>query len=286
MNFAMFAHAHGLLIRNLYASGKIHRCGTEKHPHSSNGAYFFDGERGWVLDWSAGDKVHWWNDSNAKPWTDADKKAWADKRGRDERSRVDGYAKAAMDASRLLSECHIDTHPYLSSKFLSESTGLIYTNGSLFIPMRNCMNNELQGLQSIKWNEGTQKFHKKFMPGMKAKGAVFKIGSGQEIVLCEGYATGLSIYSASKRMSMNISVMCCFSASNIIEVAKTHGKYVFADNDHSKTGEKVAEATGLPWIMPDQVGMDWNDVHAKHGIMHVCKALIEIRRIKKLAATG
>jgi putative DNA primase/helicase len=121
------------------------------------------------------------------------------------------------------------------------------------------------------------------MPGMKAKGAVFRIGSGKEIVLCEGYATGLSIHAASKRMSMNIAVMCCFSASNITEVAKTHGKYVLADNDQSQTGEKVAYATGLPWLMPEQVGMDWNDVHAKYGLMQVCKALMEVRRMRNTA---
>lgn len=277
MNFLMFAQANGLIIRNLYASGKIKRCGTAKHPRSTNGAYFYDGERGWVMDWSEGDQVHWWNDANAKPWTEQDKKAWAAKRRAEEKARQEGYVAAATKASRLLSECYVHTHPYLSSKSLPEVTGLIYGNSSLLIPMRNCVTNRLQGLQSIRWHEETQSFHKKFMPGMAAKGAVFKLGSGQDIVLCEGYATGLSIYAASKRLSLNISVMCCFSASNIVEVAKVRGKYVMADHDKSQTGERVAESTGLPWIMPDQVGMDWNDVHAKSGLMHVCKALMEVR---------
>ena len=65
----------------------------------------------------------------------------------------------------------------------------------------------------------------------------------------------------------------CFSASNMVHVAKDHGHFVMADNDASKTGEQAAIDTGLPWVMPEQVGMDWNDVHATQGIFSVFAAL-------------
>ena len=70
-NFIDFARAHGLEIDpgRLYPSDKIRRCGTVEKPRSGNGAYFYDGQRGWVFDWSGAAQTIWYNDPNAKPWT-------------------------------------------------------------------------------------------------------------------------------------------------------------------------------------------------------------------------
>ena len=35
---------------------------------------------------------------------------------------------------------------------------------------------------------------------------------------------------------------------------------------------------GLGWAMADTVGMDANDVHAKHGLMAVCALVMAARR--------
>ena len=50
--FISFARAHGLDINpaKFFPGEKIRRCGTVDKPKSSNGAYFWDGERGWVVD--------------------------------------------------------------------------------------------------------------------------------------------------------------------------------------------------------------------------------------------
>ena len=104
------------------------------------------------------------------------------------------------------------------------------------------------------------------------------IGSGRKIILVEGYATGLSVHAAVKQMSPDACVMCCFSAGNIVHIANTHGHFVMADCDSSKTGEKSAIETGLPWDMPSIEGMDWNDVHANDGLMRVCVALKDLFR--------
>lgn len=300
MNFAEFAMSAGLVSRSFIADGKIHRCGTQKNPRSKNGAYMFNGKRGWCMRWGM-TGVCWYSDPNTKPWTDAEKKAWARKRSEQEAARIAGYEDASKNAIKILSECFIDTHPYLKLKGHVEAKGLIASNdatmphpdgyrisidSALIIPMRNCSTNSISGFQAIKWDEKSEKFKKLFLPGMRAKKAILKIGSGSEVALCEGYATGLSIYAAASRLKLNISVMCCFSASNIIEVAKTHGKYVLADHDQSETGEQTAQATGLPWLMPEEVGMDWNDVHTKNGLMTVCKALMEVRRIRNDRAVG
>lgn len=272
MNFCEFAASVGLLSNSFAPDGRIHRCGTVNHPRSKNGAYWFDGKRGWCMRWGAVD-VTWWNDRNVKPWSAQEKKEWSDQRRIAEKKKIEGRSLAASKASQMLSECVIDTHAYLRSKQLPESKGMVYTDGSLLIPMRDSLTNKLNGVQSIALNDQRDKFVKKFLPGMKAKGSVFKIGSGKKIILVEGYATGLSVHEAARQMKLDVSVMCCFSASNMVHVAKDNGHFVMADNDASKTGEQSAIDTGLPWLMPESIGMDWNDVHATQGIFTLCAAL-------------
>ena len=74
-DFVTFAHSHGVLIDHakLFASQRIRRCPTTENPRTLNGAYFWDGERGWVWAWDGEARVQWWNDPNARPWTDAEK---------------------------------------------------------------------------------------------------------------------------------------------------------------------------------------------------------------------
>ncbi len=277
MNFYEFAASLGLLSRSFIADGRIHRCGTINHPRSLNGAYWFDGQRGWCMRWGSID-VTWWNDEKIKPFSDDEKKQWLEKRKLQEIKKTEAYAKAASKASQMLSECSVDTHAYLRSKQLPEAQGMVFSDGSLLIPMRDFSTNKLNGVQSISLNVTRDGFVKKFLPGMKAKGSVFRIGSGKKIILVEGYATGLSVQAAAKRMSLDACVMCCFSASNLVHVAKTHGHFVMADCDASKTGEQAAIESGLPWIMPIIEGMDWNDVHAQDGLMQVCLALKDLFR--------
>lgn len=276
MNFCEFAASVGLLSSSFVADGRIHRCATIKHPRSKNGAYMLDGKRGFAMDWAETGNVQWWNDKDAKPWTDQEKKDWANQRRIAEKKKIERHDAAASKASQMLSECSIDTHAYLRSKQLPETQGMVFTDGSLLIPMRDCLTNKLNGVQSIFLNEDRDRFVKKFLPGMKAKGSVFKIGSGKKIILVEGYATGLSVHNAARQMRIDASVVCCFSANNMTFVAKSTGDFVMADNDASKTGENSAIETGLPWVMPEQAGMDWNDVHATSGLMTVCLALKDL----------
>jgi putative DNA primase/helicase len=77
---------------------------------------------------------------------------------------------------------------------------------------------------------------------------------------------------------MTASVVVCFSASNLIAVAdQIPGKrFIFADNDESKTGQTSAESTGLPWTMADTVGWDANDLHMKDGLFSVVSKLMGV----------
>jgi putative DNA primase/helicase len=64
-------------------------------------------------------------------------------------------------------------------------------------------------------------------------------------------------------MKVQCRVHACFSAGNLQRMAKRG--FVVADNDESKTGEKVAQATGLPYYMPSEKGWDFNDYHQSRG---------------------
>jgi len=70
MDFIRFAASHGIEIERLYPADGIRRCPTTTHPHKKNGAYFFDGRRGFVWNWETGGGVQWWNDPNSRGWSE------------------------------------------------------------------------------------------------------------------------------------------------------------------------------------------------------------------------
>lgn len=281
-DFISFARAHNVEIdpSRLYASDKIKRCGTVDKPRSGNGAYYWDGQRGWVMDWSGEARAIWYNDPNAKPWTDEEKRLWAAKRASAASEQEHRYQQAALQADITLRSAKLGEHPYLTIKGFPEEKGLVLED-KLIIPMRNVVTNKLQGYQSIRWNMEETKYEKKMLTGMRAKNAVLYLGNRDlpECWLVEGFATGLSVRNALRSCGMTAAVVVCFSASNLIQVAdQIPGKrYVFADNDESKTGEKSAVQTGLPWTMADQVGWDANDLHAAKGLFAVMAKIMECR---------
>jgi putative DNA primase/helicase len=282
--FIDFARAHGVDIdpAKLYASERIKRCGTTEKPRSTNGAYFWDGERGWVWNWAGESRVQWWNDPKAKPWTDADKAIWKARRQAANASQERDQQQAAMRAAEMLRSAKPNEHNYLIRKGFPEAQGLVAKDGALLIPMRSLLSNNVQGVQVIRWDEEARTFTKKMLPGMRAKGAVFRMGdkTAPETFLVEGYATGLSVHAAARSVGLRASVLVCFSAHNLQLIAsQVKGRvFVCADNDTSETGEKTAQATGLPYCMSPVEGEDFNDLHARAGLMAVCALLMTVRR--------
>lgn len=281
MSFIDFARGYGVEIdySKLYPSDRIKRCGTTEKPKSSNGAYFWDGERGWVMNWAGEARVVWYEDPHARPWTDEEKRAWVEKRRSQQSDQQRKYDQVALQADIVLRSAKIENHAYLQYQGFSDEKGLVL-NDKLMIPMRNVVTNKLQGYQSIYWDLQARKYDKKMLTGMRAKNAVFCIGSrtADEFWLVEGYATGLSVYHALKSCGMTASVIVCFSASNLVQVAdQIPGKrFIFADNDESKTGQTSAEATGLPWTMPDTVGWDANDLHTRESLFAVVSKIMGV----------
>jgi len=288
MSFIAFARAHGVEIGDLIASDRIRRCATTDKPRSKNGAYFWDGARGWVFNWSGKARTQWYEDPNAKPWTDEEKRAWAMKRQTMAADIERKNENASVFASMLLRSAVPGVHDYLSRKGLGNVQGLVLPDGALMVPMRNLATNALQGAQVIRWLPDEMRWEKKMVPGMKAKGAVLRLGkSTHETFFCEGYATGLSIELAARSVGLSASVLVCFSDSNMAYVApmvKGRG-FVFADNDKSGAGERAAQATGLPYCMSAVVGEDANDIHVRAGLMAVATHLMEMRR-REVALSG
>ncbi|MFT4266557.1 MAG: toprim domain-containing protein [Xenophilus sp.] len=286
--FVDFARAHGVLINEakFFASEHIKRCATIEHPKSGNGAYFWDGERGWVFAWDGDARVQWWNDPNARPWTEEEKEAWRCKRDAARATQEREYQRAAHRAAEMLRQAVPGRHDYLIRKKLPDAQGLVLPTGELIVPMRNPFTGDLQGVQVIRWNGEAMRWEKKMTPGMRAKGAVLRLGprTARETIFCEGYATGLSIEAAARQMRLSAAVMVCFSDSNMAHVAGLMNKgqrYVFADHDKSGAGERAAQATGLPYCMSPTEGQDANDLHASDGLLTVARLLMQVRQQEK-----
>jgi phage/plasmid primase-like uncharacterized protein len=283
-DFISFARAHGVEIdpSRLYAGERIRRCGTTDKPRSTNGAYFWDGKRGFVWNWAAEARAQWFSDADAHPWTEAEKAEWRAKRFAAQSAKDREYQRAAMRGAEMMRDAQPGEHGYLTIKGFPEAQGFVAKDGALLIPMRNLATNNLQGLQVIRWDEPARKYEKKMLPGMRAKGAVFRMGdkTAPETFLVEGYATGLSVLAALRSIGLRASVLVCFSANNIEVVAQQLSckAFVCADNDASKTGQTTAEKTGLPYCMSPIEGEDFNDLHARAGLFAVCQLLMGVRR--------
>ncbi|MGC8703737.1 MAG: toprim domain-containing protein [Thiomonas sp.] len=276
-DFVGFARAHGLIIRDLDATGRLARVPTVDHPRRKDGAYRWDGVTGFVYRWDEEAKPIWF-DAPDRP-QDTAQRALRERMAQQHRAEMEqGWARAAQEAQRLLVASGLGHHAYLDSKGLRDAQGFVDMHGALIVPMRS-LSGELRGAQVIR--ETSDGFDKRMLPGMRAKGAVFRIGPPGAVltVLCEGYATGLSISEAIKQMRLNWAVLVCFSAGNLEYVAPLvrGAKGVFADHDKSGRGEQAAKTTGLPYVMSDVVGEDANDLHQRAGLIALCAKLQRLR---------
>jgi len=279
VSFYDFARSQGVELSRLYPSDKIIRCGTLEKPRSKNGAYFWDGARGWVMDWSGDARVTWYNDPDAKPWTDQEKRQWALKRHALASEKSKSYAEVAQKALETLKQAKLASHDYMMTKGLDEQ--VLVLDNVMLVPMRNVATNKIQGYQSITWNPVERSYDKKMLFGMQAKNAVLMLGnrSGEDFWLVEGFATGISLRNALRSCGMLDTVVVCFSASNLLNVSDQikGNKYVFADHDKSGVGEKTAIDTGLPWVMADEEGWDANDLHYHRGLFAVMSKIMKLK---------
>ncbi len=275
MQFEQFAAAHGLIVERVDA-GRWVRVPTVDHPRTRNGAYKYLGDIAWVQNHATMPEVAVWRtDAPVKPIDMARINAEA---ARFVQRQRDAYGKAARVAADMLASAKQGEHGYLQIKGLGDQPGLVLPDEALMVPMRHWRTNSLVGAQVIRWLPDERRYEKKMLHGMRAKGAVLRLGSPQaaRTWLVEGYSTGLSVEAAVRLTRLRDAVLVCFSAGNLAHVAgELAGKRmaVFADNDESGTGERTARATGLPFCMSTVAGEDANDLHQRAGVFAVASAM-------------
>jgi len=251
------------------------------------------------------------------PMSKADKKRLiAEQKARDKQRKLEAeeeavrreerYKAAKIRAEAMLQHApHASSlHPYYFTKGISEDVKRlpgVYMNGTaLMIPVMrfneafepNEFNQydhkrffELSSVQFIE-QDGT----KLFLKGGQLKGGFYPVrfdGYIHEIVICEGYATAVTLAVHYAPLS---EVVCAFNAGNLKHVARAFKNHyptaniiIASDNDRStelKTGvnvgiQKAVDACkavdGELWIpefKDHEEGTDWNDLYQLHKSNH------------------
>lgn len=276
MDFLNFCRAHGILIDAVPRIGVWRRYPTEDHPNKRNGAVKFMGDHAFVQNHATATEVSVWKtDVEVK----IDRQAIANQAKRAEDDIKRKQREAASKAQWILKQCQFAKHDYLKVKGFADEQGNIWKTEDtelLVVPMRS--GGQLVGCQLIDPTGS-----KKFLFGQQTSYAEFVFDNKGMHVLCEGYATALSVRLALKNMKIPYTLHVCFSAGNMVKIAeRLPGGFIVADNDASGTGERVAKKIGWPFWMPPDVGMDANDWHLKVGLFKfaqsVTRSLIESTR--------
>jgi putative DNA primase/helicase len=292
VTFEDFARLHGVIVGRLIA-GKWVRVATEDKPRSRNGAYKFIGDMGFVQNWATMTEAATWRCEGES--TAGTKRAQQlARRGAQDAARH--AQEAARKAEHILSECELATHPYLAAKgfpdelvnvWHDEKTGIRW----MCIPMRR--DGRVTGLQRISdqlahertvdgKTESVPNFEKKFLFGQRSELAEFVMGQRGTHVLCEGYATALSVRQALQNLKVPFVLHVTFSAGNMKKVAATlPAGLVLADYDlpsrlapdEGGMGWKVAREIGWPFWTSDTAKEDFNDAHQRLGVFAVSMQL-------------
>lgn len=273
--------AAGLTPPDTIVSGKLTRFSTNGKKSDDAGWYIFhDDERPagrFGCNRSGVDAT--WRADTRREFTPEERREWAERMRAleaerdEERKRATARAAekaASMWAAARPADAH--HHDYLQRKQIP-GVGARLLRDQLIVPMRQGAG-ELCGLQVIQ-PDGSRKF----LTGTPAGGAYTTIGKPTRtgpIVICEGYATGVSIH-----MATNWCVVVAFSAGNLAAVAAKIRKalpdaelIIGADDDaftEGNPGRAAAAATGLPvalplWIGERDSGTDFNDLHNAEGL--------------------
>jgi putative DNA primase/helicase len=204
-----------------------------------------------------------------------------------EKAQAEKQIQAQQEVTELWASANpVAFHPYLDRKRV-KAHNIKQLGEELLIPMFE--NKELKSLQHIQAN-GFKKFH----TGGKTKGTYFTIGGKPSddgiLCICEGYATGASIYEAT-----GYPVVITFTANNLLLVAQSMRKkfskvrmVICADDDHKTEGNigiKKATETALavngllaiPVFGEARLGhqTDFNDMALVSGI-EALKSVIDV----------
>lgn len=260
-----------------------------------------------AYNWQTGEKETVWLKDQMTP---VERKHAAESRVKNDQEARERAARSAAVAERMMAAASLSTHPYLVAKGFREEQAMVIdavavrdidaanirekgydyivpkgARKAIVLPARN--GGSITSVQLI-WEDGT----KKFLFGGEIGGSSHRIASGACTWLCEGFATGLSLRAALKGLKIQATVLCCFSASNIVTVARqVKGRaFAAADNDWPLvhfgglgTGEHYVRQAELAYGMPPDVGLDFNDMHQRDGIFAVQKAITAVMAGRRAA---
>ena len=177
---------------------------------------------------------------------------------------------AMLKMHKVMERITLGASPYLASKGFHGKHALIYRGAITVVPMRNEAG-DLVNLQFIS-PEGD----KRFMKGLTWTGSRVNLGvpNASLKLYCEGYATGLSILDATKRLGIPAHVVVCITGYGMEALATTdtsQNSFVVADHDtrlpdtHDTLSQEHAERTGKKWFMPLHPDEDFNDFWQRVG---------------------
>ncbi len=142
------------------------------------------------------------------------RRRWQEAERERERSEKDRHAQAQKNAAWILGHSAPASvgHPYLAAKVVQPHGSLLQRRHELVLPLRDA-SGELHSLQFI--GPDGQKI---FLKGGRVAGCFFSIADETEgpLVVCEGYATGASIYEATGH-----AVVCAMDCGNLKAVAES-----------------------------------------------------------------
>lgn len=263
--FIDFCRAHGILIDTVPPVGRWIRLPTQTHPRKRNGAVKFMGNFGFCQEHSTMQEVAVWR-AEGESQAAIERVQQVAQQAAQETERK--QREAAAKAAQMLAESELLTHPYMAAKgFPDERVNVL--DGVMLVPMR--VGRDLVGAQQITAEGG-----KKFIFGQRSSMAEFVMTAGQDgvHVVCEGYATGLSVRAALATLRRPYYVHVAFSAGNMKKIAQAlPSGLAIADNDASETGEKTCKEIGWPYWMSDTVGEDCNDYHQRRGLFALAQGL-------------
>lgn len=292
--------ADGLLVDNLVADGKLHRCPTQDKPRSMNGAYIIHDDNYplvWWQNWSANIKETWQGKDTAAL-TKEEKKEYARRmkelaeQAEAERKQKNEEAAKAASAIWEAVKPAPQTHGYLTRKQVKPYLCRINEKGELLVPMYD-PDGQLVNLQRILPLKPENGGDKRYLTGGRKKDCYCPIPAKNTeaagpLLIAEGYATAASL-----AMATGFEVWIAFDCHNLLSVSKlARARFserhigICADNDSRQPpnypeqggigaamGRKAAEAIGgyyaLCPLFEGRDKADFNDVACELGLPRV-----------------
>ncbi|MGZ8182799.1 MAG: toprim domain-containing protein [Methylobacter sp.] len=261
----------GMIVSEaIIADSKLHRVYVEGDKRGTkNGAYILhaDGNpSGWFQHFNTGISGKWTLSGRREPITAAMKQQIEADRQERKIEQQDRHNDAADKARFIWSNSKSVTeqnqHPYLIKKNVEPNGVRLYRDDALVIPIYD-EDKQIVNLQFIQADG-----NKRFLSSGRKKGCfsvVGKISNDRIIQVCEGWATGASLYESTGHFTV-----VALDAGNLEPVARVlrllypeSQIVICGDNDESGKGQKAARsaalAVGGKYIIPATVGHDWND---------------------------